>query len=379
MLPDLAHWAIRIGRDLIEKHCNSADFGALVAYAGVLAWRERGPAWEIDGEGNAAAQAPPTGWAGMVGTTPATWRRWRDRAIEIGLLSKAHGRYKSGHLVDLLRPVKPYRAELQDQGYELPVEQFARIPCSVLFDQRIGRLGKRALVGIAMYRGKAGFARVAVPTIAKMAGLNIRNTHKGLRSLELAGAIKSTGLSRQIRTYEVCEQPNDRGGHERHQGDHQGHQGVITRDTRGDHQGHQGVITRDTLSGKDSGKAIKKKNQEKLSGAERLSPTNGAKPFRRRPSQNDLVLMRVFEGPDPAPVATADSRLAGQGEGSDAVARPAPSAEPVAKPKSWHACKQEDYASTEANIATADEAGDALNTALARMGRAVQAREAKAA
>ena len=128
----------------------------------------------------------------------------------------------------------------------MPVEQFARVPVSVLFDPNIGPTAKRALVGIAMYRNKAGFARVAVPTIAKMAALNVRNTHKGLRLLESAGAIKSNGRSRQIRTYEICEQRTDKVATCDTSvatcdtsGSHLGHQTVATCDTSGSHLGHQ--------------------------------------------------------------------------------------------------------------------------------------------
>ena len=201
-------WCVSIGRDLIVAHAKS-DFGALIVFAGVLVWRERGPPWMIDGE-HSDAQTPPGGWAHMIGAPPSTWHRWRARAIEIGLISECLGNYGSGATVDLLRPKQAYRTELQDEGYEMPVEQFARVPVSVLFDPNIGPTAKRALVGIAMYRNKAGFARVAVPTIAKMAALNVRNTHKGLRLLESAGAIKSNGRSRQIRTYEICEQRTDK-------------------------------------------------------------------------------------------------------------------------------------------------------------------------
>ena len=238
-----AGWAVRIGRGLLDKHCKS-DFGALIAYAGVLAWKDRGPAWEIDGE-RSSAQTPPTGWAGMVGTTPATWRRWRARAVEIGLISEGHGFYESGPPVDLLTPTQAYRTELQDQGYEIAVEQFARIPCAVLFDKQIGRGAKRVMVGLALFRNAKGFAKMAVPTIARVAALNVRNTQLGLRRLELAGAIKSNGLNRRVRTYEIIEQRTDkvimsdtRGDHQRHQGDHQRHQKAITSDTRGDHERH---------------------------------------------------------------------------------------------------------------------------------------------
>ena len=101
--------------------------------------------------------------------------------------------------------------EHETEAREVPAEQFARIPVSVLFDPKIGRTAKRVMIGVAMYRNKAGFARVAIPTIAKMAALNVRNTHNGLRRLEAAGAIKSTGHDRQIRTYEIIEQCTDKG------------------------------------------------------------------------------------------------------------------------------------------------------------------------
>ena len=299
-----AHWCVSIGRDLIEAHAKS-DFGALVAFGVILAWRDRGPGWEIDGE-RRAAQRPPGGWPHTAGTTAPTWRRWLGRAIEIGLISEANGVRESGPPVDLLMPIKPYRTELQDEGYEMPVEQFARIPVSVLFDPKIGRTAKRVLVGVAMYRNAEGLARVAVPTIAKMATLNVRNTQNGLRRLELAGAIKSTGRIRQIRTYEIIEKRTDKVNVGDTMGERRRHQGVNVSDTRGERERHQGVNVGDTrevnVGDTLSGKAIKKtlqekesrKNlQEKDSGAERIRP-DGPAPFRR--PQNELVLMRVVEG-----------------------------------------------------------------------------------
>ena len=301
-----AGWCIGLGRVLVEKHIKS-DSGAVLAYLTILAWGDRGPQWETDG-GCGSAQRPPGGWPDTAGTTAPTWRRWLGRAIEIGLISESRGVHESGYSVDLLTPIKPYRTELQDQGHEMPVEQFARLPFSVFSDPKISRTAKRVLVGIAMYRGPTGFARVAVPTIAKMAGLNVRNTHKGLRCLELAGAIKSTGLSRQIRTYEIIEKRPDRvnvgdtrGERGGHQSERQGHQLAITRDTRGERGGHQRVNVGDTLSGTLSRKYSKKRNQEKTlqeksSGAER-----------RRDTQNGLVLMRVFEGKKDARQESATS------------------------------------------------------------------------
>ena len=263
-----AGWCVSIGRDLIEAHAKS-DFGALIALAAVLAWRDRGPGWLTDGK-RSAAQTPPTGWPAMVGTTPKTWRRWRDRAIEIGLIFKGTGVYNSGAKVPTLRPIAPYRTEEQDQGFEIAVEQFARIPCAVLFDEEIGRGAKRVMLGLALFRNAKGFAKVAVPTIARVAGLNDRNTQLGLRRLELAGAIKSNGLDRRVQTYEICEQriekgvtSDTRGGHERHQGGHERHQKGVTSDTRG--------VTSDTRRGSPatpfqvnlSGKASNKINQQK--------------------------------------------------------------------------------------------------------------------
>ena len=291
-------WCVSIGRDIIEKHCNSEDFGALTAYAGVLAWKDRGPAWEINGGCNAAASTPPGGWAGMVGTTAPTWRRWRDRAIEIGLISEAHGFYESGPPVDLLKPIKPFRTELQDQGYEMPVgEQFARIPFSVLSDPNIGRRARRVMVGLALFRNPQGFAKAAVPTIARVAGLNDRNTQLGLRRLELAGAIRSNGLDRRVRTYEIIEQRPDRvnasdtsGEHQRHQIDHQRHQKGTPATPEGERQRHQRVNVSDTLSRT----SIKKIPQEKKSRKILQEKSSGAEG--RRDTQNGLVLMRVFEG-----------------------------------------------------------------------------------
>ena len=307
-----SHWAVRIGRDLIEKHCNSADFGALVAFAGVLAWRDRGPGWWIDDK-RSDASTPPGGWPRLIGVTPPTWRVWRDRAIAVGLLSEEIGERRSGARVKTLRPGKPYRTEEQDQGYEIAVEQFARIPCAVLFDATIGRTAKRVLMALALFRSKKGFACVAVPTIARVAGLHERNAQRGLRQLELAGAVKSTGLDRRVRTYEVVdnlEVIHIPGESQRHQGvkasatrgGKPAPPGVKASATRGESQRHQVVKASVTLSGA-STKKIPQENksrknlQGKPSGAERLLAVNGPKPFRRRQNpQKDLVLMRVFEG-----------------------------------------------------------------------------------
>ena len=62
-----AGWCVSIGRDLIDKHCNPDDFGALIALAAVLAWRDRGPGWIFDDE-SSAAQRPPGGWPHTAGT-----------------------------------------------------------------------------------------------------------------------------------------------------------------------------------------------------------------------------------------------------------------------------------------------------------------------
>ena len=325
-------WCVSIGRVIIEKHCNSEDFGALTAYTGVLAWKDRGPPWEIGDECNAAASTPPGGWAAMVGATAPTWRRWRDRAIKIGLISEAHGFYESGPPVDLLKPIKPFRTKLQDQGYEMPDgEQFARIPFSVLSDPNIGRRARRVMVGLALFRDPKGFAKAAIPTIARVAGLNDRNTQLGLRRLELAGAIKSNGLDRRVRTYEIIEKRPNRvnasdtsGERQRHQTEHQRHQLPITSDTRGERERHQGVNVSDTLSRT----SIKKIPQENKS--RKILQVNGSGAERRPHPQNGLVLMRVFEGKKdarqesrhaielagqtPAPEPTPDARRAKMAE-----------------------------------------------------------------
>ena len=200
-----SNWAVRIGRSMIDNYCNPDDFGALIALAAVLAWRDRGPGWLLDGE-RTSAQRPPGGWAPLLGVTRHTWISWRDRAIDLRLLSKSNGEYAGGGLVPLLRPIEAVQMrEHETEAREVPAEQFARIPAAALFDPKLSRTAKRVLVGLCLYRKPNGLARVAVPTIAKRAGLNERNARLGLRQLERAGAIKANGLFAKVRTYKIVE------------------------------------------------------------------------------------------------------------------------------------------------------------------------------
>ena len=317
-----AGWCVGIGRDIIEAHAKS-DFGALIAFAAITAWKDRGPACDIDGE-RSSARTPPGGWAGMVGTTPPTWRAWRDKALEVGLISKGHGFYESGPPVDVLTPTPAYRTEEQEQGYAVATEQFSRVPCAVLFDKEIGRGAKRVLVGLALFRNAKGFATVAVQTIAEVAALNVRNTQLGLRRLELAGVIKSNGLNRRARTYEIIEQSTDRVAMSDTPGGKPATPRVKASDTPGGKPATPRVKASDTPGGKPatprvkasdtlSSKATGKPYQENQTRKDCQANRSGAEG--RRHPQKELVLMRVIEG-------RKDVR-----QESEAVTEPAPTPE----------------------------------------------------
>ena len=287
-------WAVQIGRGMIDDYCNSDEFGSLLALAAVMAWRDRGPGWFKDGKRD-AAERPPGGWARMIGVTRPTWIAWCGMASDLGLISESQGPYESGATVPLLCPVEAVQMrEHETEAYEVPDEQFARIPCAALFNPKLSRTAKRVLVGLALYRKPSGFARVAVPTIAKRAGLNDRNTQLGLRELERAGVIKSNGLYDRVRTYQIFEQRPDK----RKVSDTP----RKARDTPPLSERHPKRKARDTPSVKpetpyqESSRVLSgETNQENLSRAERLSVV-GPTPFRRDHAQKEMPLMRVVEG-----------------------------------------------------------------------------------
>ena len=183
------HWIVPLGRRVIEAHSNAYDFGAVIAFAAVGAWRDRGKGWgHSEGEDfkRESAQTPPGGWPQLAGVAAPTWRRWRDRAIQIGLIERRHGEYANGREIALLCP-----REKVGEG-----EQFARVPVAVLFDPGLSRTAKRCYVAVAMYRNKAGSVSAAVATIGTLAGINDRNVKRGLRELERVGALIASADAR---------------------------------------------------------------------------------------------------------------------------------------------------------------------------------------
>ena len=183
------HWVVPIGRRVIEAHSNAYDFGALIAYAATCAWRDRGTPWVHVRAGSnkrLGAQTPPGGWPALAGTTAPTWRKRRDRAIEIGLIARRTGTYDDGRKVALLCPLVT-----REEG-----EQFARVPAAVLFDPGLSRTAKRTYVALATFRNPAGSVRAALATIGTLAGLDRRSVKRGLRELERAGALLESGDAR---------------------------------------------------------------------------------------------------------------------------------------------------------------------------------------
>ena len=182
------HWVVPIGRRVIEAHSNAYDFGALIANAAVCAWRDRSNVWGKHADDGSftpmSAQTPPGGWPALAGTTAPTWRKRRDRAIEIGLIERRTGAYDDGREVALLCPLVT-----REEG-----EQFARVPAAVLFDPGLSRTAKRVYVALAIFRNPAGSSRAAVATIGTLAGINDRNVKRGLRDAPVL-ARSSQGLT----------------------------------------------------------------------------------------------------------------------------------------------------------------------------------------
>ena len=137
-------WHVRLGqRLLIEQRKSWTDrrgyfrtkkthykTGPLVAFAAVLAWRDRGPIWGRPGPDGRIqrefAQTPPGGWAALAGVSPKTWKGYRDAALQAGLLCESEGAPPSERArrnVPLLRPA----VDPVEEG-----EQHARIPVQVM-------------------------------------------------------------------------------------------------------------------------------------------------------------------------------------------------------------------------------------------------------
>ena len=183
------HWILPLGRYLIEEHSTADDFGAVIAFAAVCAWRDRGPGWgKADGENftRIYAETPPGGWPALAGVTAPTWRARRDRAIEIGLIERRTGEDADGREIALLAPLVNV-----EEG-----EQFARVPAAILFHKGLSKTGKRVYCALAMYRTGTGWARAAKATIGTLAGLDRADVSRGLKELVGARALIETGDAR---------------------------------------------------------------------------------------------------------------------------------------------------------------------------------------
>ena len=156
-------WAVPISRPMVLAYNNPKEFGALLAWAAVRAWRDRG----VHGK-------PPGGWALLAGTTPRNWQRWRTSAIELGLIAMR------GTRINPLSRLEPH-------------QQLARVPAEILFDQKLSRAAKRVFIGLSLYRSGFGDSRAAVVTLAKASSTHSRNVHKVLRELQNHCHITSMG------------------------------------------------------------------------------------------------------------------------------------------------------------------------------------------
>ena len=194
-------WCVPFGRRLVVSQ---ASTGALIAFGAVCAWRDRGPCWGVRHEDNKiqreSAQKPPGGWAALAGTSRGTWKRWLDEAIKRRLLKRTDGIHdRRSEQVQLLCPVA---AERKDG------EQFARVPVFVLFNPEISRAAKRTYMVLALHRPALPrvVLQIAVSTIEKGTGFDRRQVQRGLRELEVAGAIEAVrGRVGRVRAYLLPE------------------------------------------------------------------------------------------------------------------------------------------------------------------------------
>lgn len=196
------NWCVPFGRRLVVSQ---ASTGALIAFGAVCAWRDRGPIWgqrhkENEKIQRESAQKPPGGWAALAGTSRGTWKRWQDEAIKRRLLKRRTGIHdRRSEQVQLLRPVA---AERKDG------EQFARVPVFVLFNPEISRAAKRIYMVLALHRPALPrvVLQIAVSTIEKGTGFDRRQVQRGLRELEVAGAIEAvSGRVGRVRAYRLPE------------------------------------------------------------------------------------------------------------------------------------------------------------------------------
>ena len=143
----LAGWVVTISLPSFA-HNNPSEFGALIATAVVTAWADR----RIPG------RPPGGGFPALSGTTARNWRRWRDLAIELGLIKTMRG--GAG-----LAPV----AQREAGG------QFARVPLARLIDRELPRTAKRVYCALALYGSDHGLSRAGVRTLTTASGLNRGN------------------------------------------------------------------------------------------------------------------------------------------------------------------------------------------------------------
>ena len=169
----LEGWIVQIPSRLINS-----DLGAVIVLALSTAWRDR----RVPG-------CPPGGWPRLGGTSTRNWHRWRERAIELGLVEM-----RGSRIVPL--------AQLE------PGEQFARVPLAVLLDPKLPRTAKRTYLSLALFRSGLGYSRASVRTLAATSGLDRSSIQRGLRELENRFHITRRGTTaRGVERYFLVETP----------------------------------------------------------------------------------------------------------------------------------------------------------------------------
>ena len=115
----------------------------------------------------------------------------KRRAIDLGLVKTVSG---SAGITPLVR-------------HEPGNLQYARVPTSLLFDEKLSRTAKRVFIGLALYGSGLGDSRPAVVTIARASATNHRNVHRALRELENHCRITRMGaVGRGVQRYNLVGQ-----------------------------------------------------------------------------------------------------------------------------------------------------------------------------